>query len=93
MALIFEDKDKATFSNTRIKKIINYAERQKKRTASEKEKDFEEIDEFQQEWFEARMKGNARSWETWDGHLVKEEWGPWNRFGVPVNIWGYYKLQ
>jgi hypothetical protein len=97
MTLVFDEKDgagdveKATFSKIRIQKIKEYAERQKKRTAAEKENDFQDIDEFQNEWVEARMKGPRRSRERWDGMI--EEWEPWNRFGEPVNRWRRYKLQ
>lgn len=54
------------FAEIRRQKILEYAKRQEQRTVTEKEKDFEEINEFQQEWFEPRMKGNVRSWEVWD---------------------------
>jgi hypothetical protein len=79
------------YKQIRRLKIEAYAKRQEQRTDVEKENDFQQIDEFQAEWFEKRMKGNARSWERWHGMI--EEWEPWNRYGEPVNIWRYHKLQ
>jgi hypothetical protein len=70
MTLVFDEhekdgeEEKATFSKIRIQKIREYAERQKKRTAIEKENDFQAIDESQQEWIDVRMKGSKRSWEV-----------------------------
>jgi hypothetical protein len=102
MTLVFDEKDeeregeqdKATFSKIRIQKILEYAERQKKRTSAEKENDFQAIDEFQQGWVDARIKGSKRSWEVWNADdQVKEEWEPWDRYGQPVNRRRRYKLK
>jgi hypothetical protein len=103
MTLVFDEKDgdaekekekeKESFSKVRIQKIKEYAERQKKRTAEEKENDFQLIDEFQREWIDTRIQGSNRSWERWNADKVNEEWEPWDRFGEPVNRRRYYKLQ
>jgi hypothetical protein len=77
------------YKEIRRLKILEYAKRQQKRTVTDKEKDFEEIDEFQNAWVEQRIKEPASSWERWDGMI--EEWEPWNRYGEPVNIWRRYK--
>lgn len=73
----------------RIKKILEYAKRQELRSVTEKEKDFEDINEFQNHWIKARMEGPASSWKRWGG--VIDEWTPWSRLGEPVNIWRYYR--
>jgi len=85
-----EHKDKS-FAQIRIQKILDYATRQTKRTDADKENDSQDIDEYQRAWIDHRMEGNARSWERWNGTI--EEWEPWNRYGEPINIWRYYKLQ
>jgi hypothetical protein len=77
------------FHEIRRQKIYEYARRQEQRSVTDKEKDVEQIDEFQNAWVEARIKGPASSWERWDGMI--EEWTPWNRFGEPINQWRYYK--
>ena len=78
-----------SFSEIRKRKILDYATRQKQRTEAEQENDFQDITEHQAELIERRIKGNARSWERWDGMI--EEWTPWNRFGEPINQWRRYK--
>ena len=103
MTLVFDEhekdedadtqKEKESFSKIRRQKILEYAERQKKRTAAEKENDYQEIDEFQSEWVDTTMKGSKRSWEVWNADQVKEEWEGWNRYGEPVNKRRYYKLR
>ena len=77
------------FDKIRRQKILDYAARQAKRTAAEKAKDCQDIDEFQNASVEARIRAPASTWERWDGMI--EEWEPWNRFGEPVNKWRYYK--
>ena len=51
-----------TFDDILTQKILDYARRQSKRTNTEKEKDYKEMNEDQKKWFESRMK--APSW-TW----------------------------
>jgi hypothetical protein len=81
-------KDKS-FARIRAQKILNYATKQAQKSFTDKEKEFEVIDEYQHAWVDHRMKGSARSWARWNG--VIEVWEPWNRYGEPVNIWRYYK--
>lgn len=85
------------FAEIRIKKILEYAAKQAKRTTAEKAADYQVIDEFQNVWVEARIRAPASKWQRWwwsedrpDSKVI-EEWEPWNRFGEPVNIWRYYK--
>jgi|GEM_PF-6181244 len=75
----------------RNSQIKNYSicRKSKKLSGSHNEKDFVELDEYQQQCVDHRMKGNARSWEPSNG--IIEEWTPWNRYGEPINIWRYYK--
>jgi len=70
--------------------ILEYAARQAKRTQEEKAADYQDIDECQNRWIEARMRGSAKSWKRWDGTI--EEWSPWSWIdGEAINIWREYK--
>ena len=62
--LIHKDK---SFAQIRISKILNFTNRQSKRTDTEKKKDFERLNEEQEGWVKRRMAGPAWTWERWDG--------------------------
>jgi hypothetical protein len=77
------------FRENRRIKILEYAQRYSKRTDTEKESDFEDINEEQEEWVKKRITAPSWAWQRWDG--IIEEWTPWNRFGDPINQWRCYK--
>ena len=82
-------KQENKFGKIRSKKILDYAERQLKRTEAQKIADFEELSEEQQRRVEHSMKGPAWTWTRWNG--IEEVWDPWNRFSEPINSW--YELR
>lgn len=87
--IILLHKDKS-FVEVRISKTLDFANRQSKRTDTEKKKDFERLNEDQEGWVKRRTAGPAWTWERWDGMI--EEWTPWGSCGEPINVWRYYKI-
>jgi len=79
-----------SFAQIRISKILDFANRQSKRTDTEKKKDFERLNEEQDGWIKGRMASPAWTWKRWDG--IIEEWTPWSISGEPINVWRYYKV-
>lgn len=84
----------------RLEALQRYARKQERRTAAQKQQDFQHIDEFQEQWVQTKMKirGSAKSWQRWwwddnrpESHII-EEWEPWDRYGNPVNIWRYRRV-
>jgi hypothetical protein len=78
-----------TFSKIRNQKILDYAKRYSNRTDTEKEAEFEGLNEEQEKWSKKRLAVLNWTWQRWDGDI--EEWIPWNRYGEPINEWRFYK--
>jgi hypothetical protein len=81
------------FQEIRIRKIRDYAQRQSKRSITDKKHDYQNLTEEQKKWVKTRMVSPAWTWLTFNGDHVLEEWEPWDRYGEPVNRWRCYNVR
>ena len=67
---------------SRARIILEYIERQVEKSVTDRVKDYEPINEYQSEWVDNRLKGDAISWERWFVGLYFTEEQKWTMIGL-----------